>query len=772
MLTNNLGYPRIGSNRELKKACEQFWAGKSSLQNLVQVGKNIRQQNWELQKEKGIDLIPSNDFSFYDQVLDLSLTVGAIPKRYHEVILNKSNTELDLYFAMARGYQKEGLDITAMEMTKWFDTNYHYIVPEFTKDQQFKLFSTKLLDEYQESKRLGIKTKPVLIGPVSYLLLGKEKEAGFDRIDLIKNLLPVYIDILKKLEEQQVEWIQFDEPFLSLDLTEKDKAAFKYVYAEIKKQFPRLKILLATYFEALKDNTELTVGLPVHALHIDLVRNPEQLSTVLATIPANLILSIGVVDGRNIWKNDFRASLRLIETAKEKIGANRLIISPSCSLIHSPCDLDLETNEATLTPEIKQWLSFAKQKVEEIVTLKQLVEGDAQAKLKLESNDQANSNRKTSALIHNTAVKQRVTDISEKDEQRLNSYTLRSVAQKEALKLPSFPTTTIGSFPQTAEVRSWRAKFKKGELSQEEYDTLIEKETKETIIFQEETGIDVLVHGEFERNDMVEYFGEQLAGFTFTKNGWVQSYGSRCVKPPIIYGDVHRPAPMTIRWSSFAQSLTKKWVKGMLTGPVTILQWSFVRNDQPRAETCTQIALAIRDEVVDLESAGIKIIQIDEPAIREGLPLRKADWQNYLHWAVRAFRISASGVQDETQIHTHMCYSEFNDIIQNIADMDADVITIECSRSQMELLDAFADFKYPNEIGPGVYDIHSPRVPAKEEMVLLLEKARSVIPSAQLWVNPDCGLKTRHWDETKKALTEMVAAAKVLREYVEEAVTL
>lgn len=772
MLTNNLGYPRIGSNRELKKACEQFWAGKSTLQNLVQVGKNIRQQNWELQKEKGVDLIPSNDFSFYDQVLDLSLTVGAIPKRYHEVILNKANTELDLYFAMARGYQKEGLDITAMEMTKWFDTNYHYIVPEFTKDQQFKLFSTKLLDEYNESKRLGIKTKPVLIGPVSYLLLGKEKEAGFERIDLIKNLLPVYIDILKKLEEQHVEWVQFDEPFLSLDLTDKDKAAFKYVYAEIKKQFPKLKTLLTTYFEALKDNTELTVSLPVHALHIDLVRNPEQLQPVLSAIPANLILSIGVVDGRNIWKNDFRSSLQLIETAKEQIGAGRLIISPSCSLIHSPCDLDLETNEATLTPEIKQWLSFAKQKVEEVVTLKQLAENDASAQAKLESNDQASNNRKTSALIHNPLVKQRVAGIEEKDEQRLQPYSVRSVSQKEALKLPSFPTTTIGSFPQTAEVRSWRAKFKKGELSQQEYDALIEKETKETILFQEETGIDVLVHGEFERNDMVEYFGEQLAGFTFTKNGWVQSYGSRCVKPPIIYGDVHRPAPMTVRWSSFAQSLSEKWVKGMLTGPVTILQWSFVRNDQPRSETCTQIALAIRDEVVDLEKAGIRIIQIDEPAIREGLPLRKADWQNYLHWAVRAFRISASGVQDDTQIHTHMCYSEFNDIIQNIADMDADVITIECSRSQMELLDAFADFKYPNEIGPGVYDIHSPRVPAKEEMVFLLEKARSVIPSAQLWVNPDCGLKTRHWEETKKALTEMVAAAKVLREYVEEAVTL
>lgn len=772
MLTNNLGYPRIGSNRELKKACEQYWSGKTTIQNLVQVGRNIRQQNWELQKHAGIDLIPSNDFSFYDQVLDLSLTVGAIPKRYHEVILNKGNSELDLYFAMARGYQKDDLDITAMEMTKWFDTNYHYIVPEFVKDQQFKLFSTKILDEYNESKRLGIKTKPVIIGPVTYLLLGKEKEAGFDRIDLIKNLLPVYIDILKKLEEQHVEWVQFDEPFLSLDLTDKDKAAFKYVYAEIKKQFPNLKTLLTTYFEALKDNTELATSLPVTALHIDLVRNPEQLQPVLDAIPSNLILSVGVVDGRNIWKNDFKASLALIETAQANVGAKRLIISPSCSLIHSPCDLELETNESVLTPEIKQWLSFAKQKVDEIVTLKQLVNGEEAAAEKLTDNINANENRKTSSLIHNQAVKQRVAGITTKDENRENAFAIRKEAQHKALKLPLFPTTTIGSFPQTPEVRSWRAKYKKGDLTLSEYDALIEKETEETIRFQEESGIDVLVHGEFERNDMVEYFGEQLAGFTFTKNGWVQSYGSRCVKPPVIYGDVHRPQPMTVRWSAYAQSLSDKWVKGMLTGPVTILQWSFVRNDQPRSETCTQIALAIRDEVVDLEKAGIKIIQIDEPAIREGLPLRKADWQQYLHWAVRAFRISASGVEDETQIHTHMCYSEFNDIIQNIADMDADVITIECSRSQMELLDAFADFKYPNEIGPGVYDIHSPRVPSKEEMVLLLEKAKSVIPAAQLWVNPDCGLKTRHWDETKKALIEMVAAAKVLREYVEEAVTL
>lgn len=772
MLTNNLGYPRIGSKRELKKACEQYWSGNSSIQNLVQTGKEIRKQNWELQKNAGIDLIPSNDFSFYDQVLDLSLTVGAIPKRYHEVILNKENAELDLYFAMARGYQKDGLDITAMEMTKWFDTNYHYIVPEFLKDQQFKLFSTKLLDEYNESVRLGIKTKPVIIGPVSYLLLGKEKESGFERIDLIKNLLPVYMELLKKLEEQHVEWVQFDEPFLALDLTDKDKAAFKYVYGEIKKYFPRLKTLLATYFGALKDNIELTVALPVHALHIDLVRSPEQLNDVLARIPAHMALSLGVVDGRNIWKNDFQHSLSLIETAVHQIGTNRLMISPSCSLIHSPCDLDLETNEDVLSADIKQWLAFARQKIDEVVTLKQLANQELTDSSKLKDNQLANENRRTSALIHNTLVKQRVAGITDKDDQRTHGFVQRKQLQEEALKLPLFPTTTIGSFPQTPEVRSWRAKYKKGELTIQEYETLIENETRETIRFQEDAGLDVLVHGEFERNDMVEYFGEQLAGFTFTKNGWVQSYGSRCVKPPIIYGDVYRPQPMTVRWSAYAQSLSNKWVKGMLTGPVTILQWSFVRNDQPRSETCTQIALAIRDEVTDLEKAGIKIIQIDEPAIREGLPLRKADWEHYLDWAVKAFRISASGVSDGTQIHTHMCYSEFNDIIQHIAAMDADVITIECSRSQMELLDAFADFKYPNEIGPGVYDIHSPRVPSKDEMVRLMEKAKSVIPLAQLWVNPDCGLKTRHWEETKKALIEMVAAAKVLRKSVEEAVTL
>ncbi|MET4080242.1 5-methyltetrahydropteroyltriglutamate--homocysteine methyltransferase [Pedobacter sp. UYP30] len=765
MQTHNLGYPRIGSNRALKKASEQYWAGKISLADLLGKGKEITEQNWKLQQEAGIDLIPSNDFSYYDQILDMSLTVGAIPKRYNQVVLTKTNNELDLYFAMARGYQKDGLDITAMEMTKWFDTNYHYIVPEFYKNQAFSLFSSKIVTEFVRAKQLGIKSKPVIIGPVSYLLLGKEKEAGFDKLDLIKKLLPVYLQILGELKNHGAEWIQFDEPFLALDIDEKAKEAFNFAYAEIRKQFPTLKILVATYFEGLKDNLTLATSLPITALHIDLVRSPEQLDDVLNAIPKEMILSLGLVDGRNIWKNDFEQSLSFLKKAVAKLGSDHLLIAPSCSLLHSPCDLDLETDEKTLGPEVKQWLAFAKQKIDEVVMLKKLASEtpDDTAIAKLAENKKAIANRKSSKLIHNEGIKQRVDAITSKDSKRLNAFSSRKKIQQEILNLPLFPTTTIGSFPQTAEVRSWRAQFKKGEISQSQYDALLKKETEETIRWQEEIGIDVLVHGEFERNDMVEYFGEQLNGFVFTKNGWVQSYGSRCVKPPIIYGDVNRPKAMTVYWTEFAQSLTKTLVKGMLTGPVTILQWSFVRNDQPRSLTCNQIALAIRDEVIDLEKAGIKIIQIDEPAIREGLPLRKADWKNYLKWAVNAFKIAASGVQDETQIHTHMCYSEFNDIIEHIADMDADVITIECSRSQMELLDAFADFNYPNEIGPGVYDIHSPRVPSKEEMVQLLEKAKAVIPIDQLWVNPDCGLKTRHWAETKQALVEMVAAAQEMR---------
>lgn len=759
MRTHILGYPRIGSNRELKKACELYWSGKITLNELLNAGRDICNRNWQTQKQAGIDLIPCNDFSYYDHILDMTLTVGAIPKKYQEIALDQSKAEQDLYFAMARGYQKDGLDITAMEMTKWFDTNYHYIVPEFYKNQEFKLNSNKIFKEYQDAKDAGINAKPVIVGLVTYLLLGKEKEEGFDKLDLAEKLLPVFFEILTRLQEQGAEYIQFDEPFLTLDLSEKAKETYRFVYQEISEKFPKLKFIVATYFEGLKDNLSLAVQLPVSVLHIDLVRAPEQLDEVLDVIPNGLNLSLGIVDGRNVWKNNYENSLGLVKKAADKLGAERVFIAPSCSLLHTPCDLDLETK---LNPKIKNWLAFAKQKVHEVVALKQLLDGNAGEQLlsEFEENKKAIKSRTTSSLIHNHAVKQRTEAITEKDSQRKNTFDLRKKEQQKVLNLPLFPTTTIGSFPQTNEVRSYRAKFKKGELSIEEYNTYLKEETKRTIRLQEEIGIDVLVHGEFERNDMVEYFGEQLEGFAFTQKGWVQSYGSRCVKPPIIFGDVFRPNPMTVYWTQYAQSLTDKWVKGMLTGPVTILQWSFVRDDQSRSETCKQIALAIRDEVQDLEKAGIRIIQIDEPAIREGLPLRKADWQNYLNWAVECFRISASGVEDATQIHTHMCYSEFNDIIQNIAEMDADVITIECSRSQMELLNAFGDFKYPNEIGPGVYDIHSPRVPSKEEMVDLLQKAQKVIPAHQLWVNPDCGLKTRHWDETVKALKAMVEAAK------------
>ncbi|MHA4807391.1 5-methyltetrahydropteroyltriglutamate--homocysteine S-methyltransferase [Flavitalea flava] len=774
MQTHNLGYPRIGSQRELKKASELYWSGNLPAEQLMFTGQNIRRHNWQLQRGAGIDLIPCNDFSFYDQVLDTSLMVGAIPERYHTLMEKKQLTDIDLLFAMARGYQKDGFDITAMEMTKWFDTNYHYIVPEFTANQTFTSFSNKVIHEFNEGKREGFNVKPVLLGPVSYLLLGKEKEPGFHRLELMKNLLPVYLEVLKKLDDSKAHYIQFDEPCLALDLTKAELDVVVKTYQEIKGKFPGLHIILASYFECYGKNLPTVLSLPVQTIHLDLVRCPSQLEDVLSGgfQKSKTNLSLGVVDGRNIWINDYQQSLSYIDKAVEKIGKDRIWIAPSCSLLHSPCDLDLETNDTVLIPELKQWLAFAKQKIDEVVTLKQLASDENKiiANEKWKRNISANISRKTSSLIHKPSVKKRTAGITEKDAIRQHDFSLRKIQQREALHLPLFPTTTIGSFPQTAEVRNIRARLKKGDLTAEQYDSLIEKETEEAIRWQEETGIDVLVHGEFERNDMVEYFGEQLEGFVFTKNGWVQSYGSRCVKPPVIYGDVSRPFPMTVRWSAFAQSLTDKWVKGMLTGPVTILQWSFVRNDQPRSETCTQIALAIRDEVVDLEKAGIKIIQIDEPAIREGLPLRKENWPEYLKWAVTAFRISASGVKDETQIHTHMCYSEFNDIIQNIADMDADVITIECSRSQMELLDAFADFNYPNEIGPGVYDIHSPRVPSKTEMIALMEKAKAVIPVDQLWVNPDCGLKTRQWPETKAALVEMVNAAKELRKSVKQGV--
>ncbi|MDM1050413.1 MULTISPECIES: 5-methyltetrahydropteroyltriglutamate--homocysteine S-methyltransferase [Sphingobacterium] len=766
LLTNNLGYPRVGAFRELKKANEAYWAKKISAEELLQAGLKIREGNWKTQQEAGIDLIPSNDFSFYDQVLDLSLTVGAIPARYNS-LLNKIDRQynLDLYFAMARGFQEGGVDVTAMEMTKWFDTNYHYIVPEFVKNQEFKLTSEKFLSEYNEAKQLGIETKPVIIGPISYLLLGKEKESGFNRIDLIDNLLPVYEEILSKLAEAGAQYVQIDEPFLALDIDDATRALYGKVFEKLAAAAKGVKLIVATYFEALRDNEDTAVSLPVYALHLDLVRGEKQLDTILSKVPASLTLSLGIVEGRNIWKNDYENSLVKIKQAVDALGKDRVWVAPSSSLLHVPFDLDNENNEESLPKEVKNWLAFAKQKLAEVKDLAVLAEGevDAATQERFEANKAAAESRRTSPLIHKPEVKERVSNITDDDAKRTSPFDARKAAQQAKFNLPGFATTTIGSFPQTKDVRKWRADLKKGAISQEQYDKEIAEETERTIRLQEELDIDVLVHGEFERNDMVEYFGEQLAGYAFTQNGWVQSYGSRCVKPPVIYGDVYRPEDMTVRWSAYAQSLTNRPVKGMLTGPVTILQWSFVRNDQPRSTTTYQIALAILDEVQALEKAGIKIIQIDEPAIREGLPLRKADQQAYLDWAVRSFRVSSSNVDDDTQIHTHMCYSEFNDIIQDIAAMDADVITIETSRSQMELLDAFADFKYPNDIGPGVYDIHSPRVPSTEEMVNLLRKAKAVVPAEQLWVNPDCGLKTRAWPETKAALESMVEAAKILR---------
>ena len=750
----------MGANRELKKAEEAYWAGRISKDELLQAAAQIRRSNWLLQKEAGIDLIPGNDFSFYDQTLDLSLCIDAVPERYNTL----RDDRLELYFAMAHGYQKNGIDVTAMEMTKWFDTNYHYIVPEFVKNQEFKLTYNKAAQEFKEALELGIKTKPVLVGPVTYLLIGKEKEAGFNRIELLDRLLPAYIEILKELESLGAEFVQIDEPSLCTDLTPQVEEAYRKAYAAIAKA-TGLKIILTTYFGGLADNAALAAELKPAVLHIDLVRAPESLDGVIDVLPAGTALSLGVVDGRNIWKNDFRKSLEIIEDAKSKLGQERIIVATSCSLLHSPFDLENEHNGKSLPAQVKRWLSFARQKVAEVVTLADLAGGAPSecSKEALKNNTADIEDRRTSPLTNNVEVRKRMAAVTPDFAKRKSPFGERIAAQHRELYLPLFPTTTIGSFPQTAQVRSWRSKFKKGEITKQEYTALLKGEIERTIRIQEEIGLDVLVHGESERNDMVEYFGEQLSGFAFTQNGWVQSYGSRGVKPPVIYGDVSRPKAMTVDWITYAQSLTDKPVKGMLTGPVTILQWSFVRNDQPRAVTMKQIALAIRDEVVDLEKAGIKVIQIDEPAIREGLPLRKADRDEYLDTAVEAFRISASGVKDSTQIHTHMCYSQFNDIIRHIALMDADVITIECARSQMSLLGAFAEFRYPNEIGPGVYDIHSPRVPSVDEMVALLRKAAQVLNPAQLWVNPDCGLKTRGWEETKSSLQNMVRAARIMR---------
>ena len=704
-LATNLGFPRIGAHRELKKSVEGYWKGEISKDALMQAGKELRALHWKLQKDAGLHHIPVNDFSFYDHILDMTATLGAIPARYG---WDGGQISLDTYFAMARGNDKA----TAMEMTKWFDTNYHYLVPELTEDMKFKLSSNKIFDEFAEAKALGIPARPVLIGPVTYLRIGDKQFDGC-RMTLLSNLLPTYVEILKKLKVMGAEWVQIDEPILSIDMSDSARKGLKRAYELFAKEVPGLKILLATYFEGMRDNLDLAFELPVAGIHLDLRRAPDQLDTALEKA-GDKVLSLGLVDGRNIWKNDLNASLSIVEKAVKKLGSDKVFVAGSCSLLHTPVDL---ANETKLDGEIKSWMAMATQKLGEIAALSK---DRAAITQELKASDAVVQDRKTSNRIHDPAVQARLKKVTPDMLKRKSPYLERAKTQHAALKLPLFPTTSIGSFPQTEKIRKARADFKAGKINEAAYDEAMKAEIKSVVDYQHSVDMDVLVHGEPERNDMVEYFGEQLSGFAFTQNGWVQSYGSRCVKPPVIFGDASRPKPMTVVWSQYAQSLTQKVMKGMLTGPITILQWSFVRDDQPRHETARQIALAIRDEVSDLEKAGIRMIQIDEAAIREGLPLRKADWKNYLDKAVENFRLSSSGVEDKTQIHTHMCYSNFNTIIDSVGAMDADVISIETSRSKMKLLDAFVEYKYPNEIGPGVYDIHSPRVPDKAEMVELL----------------------------------------------------
>ena len=749
----NLGFPRMGQQRELKFALERFWSGEMDETTLLEAARELRARHWKLQTDAGISLPPSNDFSLYDHVLDMAVTVGAIPSRFNSV---EGPVSLATYFAMARGAK----DTAALEMTKWFDTNYHYVVPEFEPEHLYSLRSTKVVDEYLEARALGIETRPVLLGPVSFVLLGKPTSPGVTRAQVLQQILPIYKQLLQRLAAAGADWVQIDEPCLCLDLDAATESRYRDAYAELRATASLPKLLLASYFGGLGPNLDLALSLGVAGIHLDLVRAPEQLEVFLARQVPGIRVSLGLVDGRNVWRTDLTWARQRVDAAVQALGAERIEIAPSCSLLHSPFDLNAETK---LDAEIRSWMAFALQKLEEIAILSRAGNGDDGIEKELAENQRILESRRSSTRIHQATVKQRMATIDDSMLHRRSAYPERHRQQSESLSLPKFPTTTIGSFPQTPEVRRMRSAYRAGKIDPRTYEEFLQEETRRCILFQEEVGLDVLVHGEFERNDMVEFFGEQLDGFVFSENGWVQSYGSRCVKPPIIFGDVSRPQPMTVRWAQYAQSLTQKPVKGMLTGPVTILQWSFVRDDQPRSETCRQIALAIRDEVADLEAAGIRIIQIDEPAIREGLPLRRADWPQYLQWSVDAFRLASSGVEDRTQIHTHMCYSEFNDIMEAIVRMDADVISIECSRSRMELLDAFHRVRYPNEIGPGVYDIHSPRIPQDEEIADLLHRALEVLTPGQLWVNPDCGLKTRGWPEVKEALTKMVEAAVKLR---------
>lgn len=746
------GFPRVGAKRELKFAQERYWRGEIAEADLLEIAQKLRELNWQHQANAKADFVAVADFTFYDHILDLQVATGAIPARFG---FDSQNLSLAQYFELARGNKTQ----FAIEMTKWFDTNYHYLVPEFQQNTQFKANPAHYVAQIREAKALGYQVKPTIVGPLTFLWLGKEKGAAFNRFDLLSKLVPVYVEILNALAAEGVAYIQIDEPALTLDLPAEWIAAYKEVYAAFAAQV-KAKLLLATYFGSVAEHANLLKALPVAGLHIDLVRAPAQLA---AFADYDKILSVGVIDGRNIWRANLNQVLDVVEPLKAQFG-ERLWIAPSCSLLHTPYDLAVETQLQANKPALYQWLAFSLQKIQELRVIKTALEQGRQAvQSELDASQAAADARANSTEIHRADVAARLAGLPKNADQRKSPFAERIKLQNAWLNLPLLPTTNIGSFPQTTAIRHARAAFKKSELSLTDYEAAMKKEIEFVVREQEKLDLDVLVHGEAERNDMVEYFGELLDGFAFTKFGWVQSYGSRCVKPPVIYGDVSRPEPMTVRWSQYAQSLTNKVMKGMLTGPVTILQWSFVRNDIPRATVCKQIAVALSDEVLDLEKAGIKIIQIDEPAIREGLPLKRADWDAYLQWAGEAFRLSSMGAQDDTQIHTHMCYSEFNDILPAIAALDADVITIETSRSDMELLSAFGDFKYPNDIGPGVYDIHSPRVPTAQEIEHLLRKALQVVPKERLWVNPDCGLKTRGWPETIAALKVMVEVTKQLR---------
>ncbi|RDA91699.1 hypothetical protein CP533_2357 [Ophiocordyceps camponoti-saundersi (nom. inval.)] len=755
-----LGFPRMGANRELKKATEAYWAGKLSQAELLAEAKRLRLAHWKIQKDAGVDVIPSNDFALYDQVLCHIQDFGAVPERYTKDGLDP----VDQYFAMGRGHQKGGVDVPSLEMVKWFDSNYHYVKPTFQDGQTFKLVDNpKPVVEFREAKDAGIHTRPVLVGPVSFLHLGKaDRDQSVDPISLLDKLLPVYEQLLVKLKEAGADTVQIDEPVLVFDLPDKTKAAFKPAYEKFASLGAKIpNIVFTTYFGDIVHNLNL-LPKDVYAVHVDLVRNPEQLDAVMGALGPKTILSAGVVDGRNIWKTNMKSAVEIVEKAIQKLGKDRVIVATSSSLLHTPHTL---ASEKKLDPEVADWFSFACEKAVEIAIIaKAVTEGPAAVRQQLEANAKSMQSRATSSRTNDPQVKERQSKVTDKDHKRKSEFPVRIAAQEKKLQLPLFPTTTIGSFPQTQEIRAQRNKLTKGEITAQDYDKFIEKEIRDNVKIQEELGLDVFVHGEPERNDMVQYFGERLKGYAFTTHAWVQSYGSRCVRPPIIVGDISRPAPMTVKESKYAVSVSKKPMKGMLTGPVTCLRWSFPRDDVHQSVQAQQLALALRDEVVDLEKAGVDVIQVDEPALREGLPLRKGKERDaYLDWAVKAFRLSTSGVEDSTQIHSHFCYSEFQDFFHAIAALDADVLSIENSKSDAKLLRVFVEEAYPRHIGPGVYDIHSPRVPSEQEIKDRIEEMLRYLKPEQLWIDPDCGLKTRQWKETKEALTNMVNAAKAYR---------